>query len=78
MTAQHSYQLVSIASHYHSTVAEMRAQITALRALTDNAHAQASADTLEGVIRHLALLGKALEGVPTWGDITDSLRAEGV
>jgi hypothetical protein len=75
MTAQHSYQLVSIASHYHSTVAEMRAQITALRALPDNAYAQAQADALDGVIRHLSLLGKAIEGVPTWQDINDSLRA---
>ncbi len=70
-----NHTLINVATHYHSTVAEMRAQITALRALPDNAHAQASADTLEGVIRHLSLIGKALEGVPTWLDINDSLRA---
>lgn len=75
MTAQHSHQLITVATHYEATIREMRAQIIALRALTDNAHAQASADTLEGVIRHLALVGKALDGVPTWQDINDSLRA---
>lgn len=75
MTAQYSHQLITVATHYEATIREMRAQIIALRALTDNAYAQAQADTLEGVIRHLALLGKALDGVPTWQDINDSLRA---
>lgn len=71
----YNHQLVNVATYYEATIREMRAQIIALRALPDNAHAQASADTLERVIRHLSLIGKALDGVPTWQDINDSLRA---
>jgi len=71
-----NHTLINVATHYDATIRERRAQAAALRALDQNAYAQASADTLDGVIRHLALLGKALEGVPTWSDIND--RAEGM
>ena len=73
-----NHTLINVATHYDATLRELRAQAVALRALTDNAYAQAQADTLEDVIRHLSLLGKALEGVPTWQDINDSLRAGAV
>lgn len=70
-----NHTLINVATHYDATLRELRAQAVALRALTGNAYAQAQADALDGVILHLALLGKALDGVPTWSDINDSLRA---
>lgn len=70
-----NHQLINVATHYDATLRELRAQAVALRALDHNAYAQAQADALDGVIRHLDLLGKALDGVPTWQDINDSLRA---
>lgn len=70
-----NHTLINVATHYDATLRELRAQAVALRALTDNAYAQAQADAIYGVICQLGLVSRALEGVPTWSDINDSLRA---
>lgn len=69
-------RMIDAATHYERTVREMYSEVAALRALTDNPWAQYRAAAIEDSIRHMDLIGKALEGVPTWSDITDKLRAE--
>jgi hypothetical protein len=70
-------RMIDAATHYERAIRELRSEVAALRALTDNAWAQYRAAAIEDSIRHMDLIGKALEGVPTWSDITDKLRAEG-
>lgn len=66
--------LVNVATHYDCTLRELRLMIAALRA-SDSQWAQDRADSFESVIAHMSLIGEALEGVPTWSDINDRLRA---
>lgn len=71
-----THTLVNVATHYERAIRELRSEVAALRALTDNAWAQYRAAAIEDAILHMNLVGKTLEGVPTWSDITDKLRAE--